>query len=282
MTDEAPTADADDGRPDPATQRAAVRERYGRIATESSSCGSSGCCGDGGADGEPSPERARELGYSDDDLDAVDPGANLGLGCGNPTAIASLEEGDGVLDLGSGAGFDCFLAAREVGPEGRVVGVDMTPEMVERGRENAEANDATNVEFRLGEIEHLPVADRSVDVILSNCVVNLSPDKPQVFREAYRVLRPGGRLAVSDVVLTAELPSGLRADPASVAACVGGASPVPALETMLSDAGFVGVSVEPKSDSDEFIRDWDDERDLSDYVVAATIEGEKPKTGAHP
>lgn len=274
MTDTTPTTDADEERLDPDEQRSAVRERYSRIASESSSCcDDTSCCND------QTTDLSKKLGYSEGDLDAVSGNANLNLGCGNPTAIASLEQGDTVLDLGSGGGFDCFLAAREVGEEGQVIGVDMTPEMIETARENVETNAASNVEFRLGEIEHLPVADESVDVILSNCVVNLSPDKPQVFRETHRVLRPGGRLAISDVVLTAELPTDLRADPASVAACVGGAASIPALEEMLTDAGFADVSVEPKADSDEFIREWDSERDLSDYIVAATIEGQKPATG---
>lgn len=273
MTDTTPTTDADGERPDAAAQRTAVRERYSRIATESSSC-----CGDTSSRSEPATDRSKKIGYSIDDLDAVDGNANLNLGCGNPTAIASLEEGDTILDLGSGGGFDCFLAAREVGTAGHVIGVDMTPEMVEKARENVESNDTPNVEFRLGEIEHLPVADESVDAILSNCVINLSPDKPQVFREAHRVLRPGGRFAISDVVLTTELPADLQADPASIATCVGGAASVPTLEAMLTEAGFTDVSIEPKADSDEFIRKWDDERDLSDYIVAATIEGEKPAT----
>ncbi|WP_436926378.1 arsenite methyltransferase [Halosimplex amylolyticum] len=270
MTDDAAT-DAEDAGLDASDRRAAVRDRYGAIATESpaDSCCDTSCCGD-------ATDGARRRGYSDEDVAAVDPDAYLGLGCGNPTAIASLDRGDDVLDLGSGGGFDCFLAAREVGSDGRVVGVDMTPEMVERARENAETNDASNVEFRLGEIEHLPVPDESVDVILSNCVVNLSPDKPQVFREAYRVLRPGGRLAISDVVLTAPLPDGLATDPDSVASCVGGASTVAELETMLTDAGFVDVRIEPDDDSEAFIREWDDERDPSDYVLAASIEGTRP------
>jgi len=271
MTDNTFTTDADDELLDAEEQRTAVRERYSRIATESSSC-----CGDAGSCNEPSIDRSKKLGYSGDELDAVDGSANPNLGCGNPTAIAALEEGDAVLDLGSGGGFDCFLAAREVGSAGRVIGVDMTPEMLEKARENVEANAATNVEFRLGEIEHLPVANESVEVILSNCVINLSPDKPQVFREAYRVLRPGGRLAVSDVVLTTGVPPDLQADPASVAACVGGAAAIPALEAMLTEAGFTDVSIEPKADSGEFIREWDDHRDVSDYIVAATIEGKKP------
>ena len=271
---------------DAADQRRAVRERYARIARESEtdagSCSDDGGCCAGGSDGSggagtgtDTDERARQLGYSGNDVDAAGE-ANLGLGCGNPKALAAMEDGETALDLGSGAGFDCFLAAREVGEGGRVVGVDMTPEMVERARENASGSEFGNVEFRLGEIEHLPVADGSVDVVISNCVINLSPDKPQVFREAYRVLRPGGRLAVSDVVLTAEIPVELRADPESVASCVAGASTVDALETMLDDAGFEGVDVEPRDDSDRFIREWDDERDLSEFIVSASITGRKP------
>ncbi|WP_232686382.1 arsenite methyltransferase [Halobacterium zhouii] len=273
MTDDTRTTD-DSASIDPAEQRAAVRERYGSIASESSSC--CGGTADAPSTADAPDDRARDLGYSDDDVDAVEAGANLGLGCGNPTALASMNAGDDVLDLGSGGGFDCFLAGREVGVEGSVVGVDMTPEMVEKARENAAENDAGNVEFRLGEIEHLPVADETVDVVISNCVVNLSPDKPRVFREAYRALRPGGRLAISDVVLTADLPDDVRADPESVAACVAGASPIPDLEAMLADAGFEGVVIEPKDDSESFIREWDAERDLSEYVVSATIEAEKP------
>jgi len=162
-----------------------------------------------------------------------------------------------------------------VGETGRVVGVDMTPEMIETARENAEENGTEQVEFRLGEIEHLPVADGTVDVVISNCVVNLSPDKPQVFREAYRVLRPGGRLAVSDVVLTAPVPAELRADPESVASCVAGASRIERLEAMLRDAGFEGVAIDPTDDSDRFIREWDDRRDPSEFLVSATITGRK-------
>jgi SAM-dependent methyltransferase len=283
MTNNASTSSGGDKPPDATGQRTAVRERYARIATESSSCGeSSSCCDGTGPSSEASADQSRKIGYSDNDLAAVGSAANLGLGCGNPTAIASLEQGDTVLDLGSGGGFDCFLAAREVGTAGCVIGVDMTVEMVETARENIETNDATNAEFRLGEIEHLPVADESVDVIVSNCVVNLSPDKPRVFREAYRVLRPGGRLVVSDVVSTTELPADVRGDPASVAACIGGAASIPALETMLTDAGFTGISIEPKADSGEFIRDWDNERDPSDHIIAAMIEGEKPALETQP
>ncbi|QPV63318.1 arsenite methyltransferase [Halosimplex litoreum] len=269
------------GEPDADEQRRAVRRRYARIAEASSSCcgdeadaeASSSCCSDG-ADAEE--DLNRQLGYSESETESVAGDANLGLGCGNPNAIASLEPGETVLDLGSGAGFDCFLAAQEVGDEGQVIGVDMTPEMVEKARDNAEANDATNVEFRLGEIEHLPVADGTVDAVVSNCVVNLSPDKPQVFREASRALRPGGRLAISDVVLTAELPKEVYTDLESVAACVAGASPVADLERMLADAGFERIRIEADEDSEQFISEWDDERDVSEYVVSATIEAEKP------
>ncbi|KPN29224.1 arsenite S-adenosylmethyltransferase [Halolamina pelagica] len=266
---------------DARTQRKVVRERYARIATEgsdaeSSCCSSDSSCGSPDEESTSSDETARQLGYSDGDLESVDGNANLGLGCGNPQAIASLNSGESVLDLGSGAGFDCFLAAQEVGASGRVIGVDMTPEMVEKARANASQNDAEHVEFRLGEIEHLPVSDDSIDVIISNCVVNLSPNKPQVFDEAFRVLRPGGRLAISDVVLTAAVPDEVRADPDSVASCVAGASTIDRLESMLTETGFESVSISPKDDSDEFIRDWDDDYDVSEFLVSASITARKP------
>jgi SAM-dependent methyltransferase len=268
---------------DARTQRKVVRERYARIATDGSaeddSCcaADDSCCGSAESAGS-TDETARQLGYSEAELDRVDGDANLGLGCGNPQAIASLEPGESVLDLGSGAGFDCFLAAGEVGATGRVIGVDMTPEMVEKARDNADDNGFENVEFRLGEIEHLPVSDDSIDVIISNCVVNLSPNKPQVFDEAFRVLRPGGRLAISDVVLTAAVPHEVRADPESVASCVAGASTIDRLETMLAGAGFEAVSISPKDESAEFIREWDDARDVSEFLVSAAITARKPGT----
>mgnify|MGYP006287701571 FL=1 len=278
MNDDSTTTDEEHSTVDAEEQRRAVSNRYAGITTDSDD-GASGCTDSGCCDDESSTQDSRVLGYDDAEVNAVEDGADLGLGCGNPTAIASLDAGDTVLDLGSGAGFDCFLAAREVGDSGRVIGVDMTPEMVEKARANVEKNDATNVEFRLGEIEHLPVSDETVDVIVSNCVINLSPNKPQVFREAFRALRPGGRLAVSDVVMTTTLPDEVRADPESVAACVGGASTVDELRAMLADAGFVDVDIAPKEDSEEFISEWDESLELDDYIVSAAITGRKPEEG---
>lgn len=256
--------------------RQAVREHYGRAATEEAGgCGcSTSCCGGetlAGAD-----EQSLALGYSIDELSAVPEGANLGLGCGNPNAIASLKPGEVVLDLGSGGGFDCFLAARAVGESGRVIGVDMTSEMIAKARHNAFKGEYANVEFRLGEIEHLPMADDSVDVIISNCVINLSPEKPQVFREAFRVLKKGGRLAVSDVVATALLPDEMQRDLALHAGCIAGASEIGELQQMIEAAGFIEVRIAPKDESRTFIREWAPGRRIEDYIVSATIEAVKP------
>jgi len=266
--------------------RDAVRERYAEIAnTGSSCCSGSACCGPStGPSQEDQPYLSRKtghaeslrLGYSEEELAAAPEGANLGLGCGNPQAIAELKPGEVVVDLGAGAGFDCFLAARAVGPAGRVIGVDMTPEMVAKARENARRSGYENVDFRLGEIEHLPVPDQTADVIISNCVVNLSPDKPAVYVEAYRVLRPGGRLAMSDVVATAELPQEWRDDMRLLSACVSGASTVSEVEEMLHAAGFVEIRVEPKDQSREFIEEWEPGRKLEDYVLSASISARKP------
>lgn len=199
--------------------RRAVRSRYARVAVEEQGCCDPGCCGPG-PDARRTEETARAIGYADEELVSLPEEANLGLGCGNPTAIASLREGDVVLDLGSGAGIDCFLAARQVGPTGRVIGVDMTPEMIERARRNAAQGGYSNVEFRLGEIEALPVADASVDVVISNCVLNLSPEKHRALAEASRVLRPGGRIVVSDMVSDHPVPAVVSGSIDSVAACL--------------------------------------------------------------
>jgi len=210
-------------------------------------------------------------------LAAVPEGANLGLGCGNPKAIAALKPGEVVVDLGAGAGFDCFLCARAVGPEGKVIGVDMTSEMVAKARENARKAGYDNAEFRLGEIEHLPIADGTADVIISNCVINLSPDKPAVYAEAFRVLKPGGRIAVSDVVATAEIPEEWRADMQLLSACVAGAAQVDEVEAMLRDAGFVDIDISAKEDSREFVREWEPGRKLEDYVLSASMTATKPR-----
>jgi SAM-dependent methyltransferase len=216
------------------------------------------------------------MGYSEAELAAVPDGANLGLGCGNPQAIAAMQPGEVVVDLGSGAGFDCLLAARQVGAAGRVIGVDMTHEMLAKARANAVKLGAVNVEFRLGEIEHLPIADGTADVIISNCVVNLVPDKQQVFREAFRVLKPGGRLAISDVVNTAPLPPDLQADPTLICGCVVGAASVERIEGWLAEAGLVDIRVTAKPESRDLIKTWAPGRHVEDYVMSGIIEARKP------
>ena len=223
-----------------------VRTRYGNIAKQSTSCGCGGtqqisCCGSNAA--TAARDMSKTVGYTDAEMDTVPEGANLGLGCGNPVALASLKKGDVVLDLGSGAGFDCFLAADRVGPQGRVIGVDMTPEMLDRARENLRKGKYQNVEFRLGEIENLPLADSSVDVIISNCVINLSQDKPRVFKEAFRVLKPGGRLMVSDIVLLADLPKTVLSSIEAYVGCIAGASKKADYLAAIEGAGFQQVKV---------------------------------------
>ena len=255
-----------------------VRARYGGIAissTPDNCCGPTepSCCGPVTAS---QSEKARRMGYSEAELASVPEGSNLGLCCGNPQAIAAMQPGEVVIDLGSGAGFDCFLAAQQVGPTGHVIGVDMTHEMLKKARENAIQVGAANVEFRLGELEHLPVADNTADVVISNCVINLVPDKAQVFREAFRVLKPGGRLAISDIVNTAPLPPDLRADPSLVCGCVVGAASVDRVQAWLAEAGFTDVAVTVKSESRELIKTWALGRGIEDYVVSAMVEGRKP------
>ena len=217
-----------------------VRNRYAKIAKTNGSCCSSSvsCCSDSVED-----QLSKMIGYSEDEMNEVPEGANLGLGCGNPTALASLREGERVLDLGSGAGFDCFLAAKKVGKRGKVIGVDMTPEMLDKARKNAKKGKYTNVEFRLGEIENLPLADNSVDVIISNCVINLAPNKKRVFEEAFRVLAPKGRLVVSDIVLLKELPEAVKKNVEAYSSCISGAELKDKYLGLVKKAGFQEVKI---------------------------------------
>ncbi len=247
--------------------RKMVRGHYAGIAASTS------CCG--GAAPELA-EKSRRIGYSEAELEQAGEGANLGLGCGNPQAIASLRPGEVVVDLGSGAGFDCFLAARAVGPTGRVIGIDMTAEMLARARDNAARLDLANVEFRAGDITALPLPDAIADVVISNCVINLVPEKEAVFREAFRVLKPRGRLAVADVVNIAPLPPDLAADPALLCGCVAGAAPPARIEAMLAAAGFAAIRVAPKAESREVIAAWAPGRGIEACVASAAITAEKP------
>jgi arsenite methyltransferase len=257
--------------------RQAVREGYAEIAKGKSTCG---CCG------ASAPYKlAGAIGYTKDDLEILPEGANMGLSCGNPTAIANLKEGQVVLDLGSGGGFDVFIAAKKVGPKGRVIGVDMTPEMLTKARSAipkfTEKTGLSNVEFRLGEIEHLPVADNSVDVIISNCVINLSPDKRQVWREIFRVLKPGGKACVSDLALTEELPPNVKKSVSALISCVGGAVLLDDTKKMISAAGLTDLQISIKKKNMDSMVSCNDSlyqsvkrylpagKKLSDYVVSA-------------
>jgi arsenite methyltransferase len=247
-----------------------VRGRYAAVAV-----GNAGCCGSAAT-----PEDAScSMGYSEAELASVPGGSNLGLGCGNPRGIAAMQPGEVVVDLGSGAGFDCFLAAQQVGPDGRVIGVDMTHEMLQKARDNATRAEVANVEFRLGEIEHLPIADNIADVVISNCVINLVPDKEQVYREAFRVLKPGGRIAISDVVNLAPLPPELAADDALLCGCIAGAAASGQIERWLTAAGFEGIRIAVKPESRELAKTWAPGRGIEDYVASATIEARKPTNG---
>ncbi|MBL4712305.1 MAG: arsenite methyltransferase [Gammaproteobacteria bacterium] len=256
-----------------------VRKSYAEVAQASNNNDSFGtqtsCCGVSD-DTAINALVSTRLGYSESDLESVPEGADMGLGCGNPRAIASIKTGETVLDLGSGGGFDCFLAASETGESGQVIGIDMTPTMISKARDNAVKGKYQQVEFRLGEIEHLPVADNLVDVIISNCVINLSPDKHQVFSEAFRVLKPGGRLAISDVVASAELPAEIRDDLALYSGCMAGASQINELLSILEENGFEKINIAPKDDSKDFIKDWAPGRGVEDYVLSASIEAVKP------
>jgi len=257
-----------------------VREAYSKIAQKQKGCG----CGTCGPDAE---EFAKSIGYSEAELKAIPDEANLALSCGNPTALASLKKGESVLDLGSGAGFDCFLAATKVGQNGKVIGVDMTPEMIEKARDNAKKDGAKNVEFRLGEIENLPVADNTVDVVISNCVINLSADKPRVFGEIYRVLKPGGRIAISDIALKKELPRKIQENIDAYIGCIGGAILIDKYERMIKASGFENVKITAKRSSacvDPNIEDpmgraildgLKKNESLADYAVSIYVEGNK-------
>ena len=273
----------------------AVRQRYEQIAkaptATSAKSQAASCCSPSGAIASAMPtasgcggpevtpqQISAVMGYSEEEIAGVIEGANMGLGCGNPVALASLKPGETVIDLGSGGGFDCFLAAKQVGQSGQVIGVDMTPEMIRKARENAKKMVTRNVEFRLGEIEHLPVADNRADLIMSNCVINLSPDKRQVYREAYRILKPGGRLSISDVLATAELPAKFRKNLALVAACIGGAATFDDTKKMLRDAGFQNIKITAHDNSRDLTRAWEPDKsdNALDYVVSAYIEAVKP------
>ena len=274
--------------------RQAVRETYEKVAKAGSAVSETGpatsCCGPANISEETSQaascgcggsdftleQMSAAMGYSEEDVHSVPESANMGLGCGNPVALASVIPGETVVDLGCGSGFDCFLAAKQVGETGRVIGVDMTPEMVSKARKNAEKMGTDNIEFRLGEIEHLPVADNSADIIMSNCVINLSPDKMSVYRDAYRVLKPGGRLAISDILATAQLPDEIKKNLALVSACVGGAATIDDTEDMLKQAGFRDIKINAKDISRDLISEWAPGSNAGDYVVSAYIEAVKP------
>ena len=247
-------------------KRDAIANNYATIESDDDSCGcnTSGCCNSEGI--------SLNLGYSKEQLNSIPKGADKGLGCGNPTAMASLKKGEVVLDLGSGAGLDCFLASLEVGEKGQVIGVDMTREMIAKARSNKEKNGYNNVDFRLGEIENLPVGDNSINVIISNCVINLSLDKQRVFDEAFRVLKIGGRLAISDIVLTKKIPSPMITLD-SYGACIAGASFIDDLELLLKNSGFKDINITPKTESKKFLKDWSE--NIENYIVSANIEAVK-------
>lgn len=257
-----------------------VREAYSKIAQGQEGCGYGTC-------GPNTREFAKSIGYSEEELKVIPDEANLALSCGNPTALASLKEGEVVLDLGSGAGFDCFLAASRVGLKGKVIGVDITPEMVEKARDNAKKNGVRNVDFMLGEIENLPVGDNSVDVVISNCVINLSADKPRVFQDVYRVLKPGGRIAISDIALLKELPKKIQESIEAYVGCIGGAILIDEYKKIVEDAGLKDVKVTIKGSSaciDPNIKDpigraildgLGEGESLEGYVISIYVEGHK-------
>ncbi len=251
-----------------------VRSHYGSIIEEKEESCAPGCCGD-----TPASDKKRYgklLDYTEEDLAVIPEASNYGLGCGNPILAAKMKPGEVVVDLGSGAGIDIFLSAKQIGETGRAIGVDMTPSMITKARNNAAENGFTNVEFRLGEIENLPVADNTVDVIISNCVVNLSPNKRQVFRECFRVLKSGGRIAISDIVATAPVPEKLKEDMSLYCGCMSGALQMDELNTMLAEVGFTNVEIKPKDNSHEIIREWLPDMQIEDVLCSSYIHAAKP------
>lgn len=255
----------------------AVRNQYTKVAENNGyGCGiaESSCCG---STVEEFNSIAQDLGYSYKETNSVPASANMGLGCGNPQAIASLKQGETVLDLGSGGGFDCFLAARQVGSAGRVLGVDMTPAMINKARTIATKGNYENVQFFLGQIESLPITNGTIDVIISNCVINLSPNKNLVFSEAFRVLKSGGRLAIADIVAFAEPPAEIRKNMELYTGCMAGASTIKEMETMLQNAGFQNIRISPKNESKGFIRNWAPNIPITEFIISAYIEATKPK-----
>lgn len=255
--------------------RKQILKNYSEVALNASAAG---CCSDVcNCNGSviDVKESSVKIGYSLEEILNVPLDSNMGLGCGNPLSIASLKKGEIVIDLGSGGGFDCFLASKQVGDTGHVIGVDMTPDMVELARKNADDNGYSNVEFRLGEIENLPVADESVNVVISNCVINLSLDKARVFKEVYRVLKTGGRLSISDVVATAELPDEIKQDLRMLTGCIAGAQFVDNLKEMMNEAGFKDIKLTPKDNGREIVKSWVPDKNIQDYVSSYIIEAVK-------
>ncbi len=252
-----------------------VKKRYGSIAKESSCCSTEkkgSCCSN------KVPENySLSLGYNLKDLQNAPNQANLNLGCGNPTAIASLKKGEKVLDLGAGAGLDCFLAANQVGEKGYVIGLDMTEDMIKMAKRNASNSGYKNVEFKLGNIEKMPVNSNTIDVIISNCVINLSPEKQTVYNEAFRVLKPGGRIAISDIVVKKELPEEIKMSVAHYTGCISGASTIKQLTAMLDKSGFQNIKIEPKENSEEYVKKWADDFNIEDYILSAYIQAIKPE-----
>jgi len=259
--------------------RQQIRESYSKVAeasNEGGCCGvESSCCGVS-SDIDINTVVSTRMGYSEEDVNSTPEGADMGLGCGTPKSIANIQKHETVLDLGSGGGFDCFLAAADLAGTGNVLGVDMTPAMLSKARLNIEKTEFTNVEFRLGEIEHLPVANDTVDVIISNCVINLSPNKPQVFNDAFRVLKDGGRLAISDVVASAPLPEDIKNDKDMLSGCMAGASTIDELMKMMADSGFKDITITPKDESRSFIKDWAPDTNIEEFVLSAYIQAVKP------